>query len=231
MKHGYISRLTTKRLSLYLRCLQELESEGIKNISSRELAEQFHLNSAQIRKDLACFGEFGVRGVGYYVNELKDQLIRILGLNRKYNIVIIGAGNLGQALADYGGFNAREFKIVGLFDISPEKVGTKSKEGIYIHHLNNLESVVQKENVNIAAMAVPSSAGQAVLNKIVETGIKAILNFVPTRLNIPEGVEVNTVDLKIQMERLAFHLTGSWKKTKKQLGSKSKKAKRDKKNH
>lgn len=226
MKNSYISRLTTKRLSLYLRCLQELKSAGIKNISSRELAEQFHLNSAQIRKDLAYFGEFGVRGVGYYVSELKDHLIRILGLNRKYNIVIIGAGNLGQALADYGGFNTKEFKIISLFDISPEKIGSTSKEGVPIYHLNDLESVVKKENVNIAAMAVPSSAGQAVLNRIVEAGIEAILNFVPTRLDIPERVEVNTVDLKVQMEGLAFHLTSGWKKTKKPIREKAKKIKK-----
>lgn len=225
MKSSNISRLTTKRLSLYLRCLQELESEGIKNISSRELAEQFHLNSAQIRKDLAYFGEFGIRGVGYYVNELKDHLIRILGLNRQYSIVIVGAGNLGQALADYGGFNTKEFKIIGLFDISPEKVGKKSKEGVPIYHLDDLQSVVKEENVNIAAMAVPSSAGQIVLNKIVDSGIKAILNFVPARLSIPEGVEVNSVDLKVQMEGLAFHLTSGWRKIKKQVKEKAKKSK------
>ncbi len=225
MKNSYISRLTTKRLSLYLRCLQELESEGIKNISSRELAEQFHLNSAQIRKDLAYFGEFGIRGVGYYVSELKDHLIRILGLNRQYNIVIIGAGNLGQALADYGGFNTKEFKIIGLFDISPEKIGQESKEGVPIYHINDLQSIVEKENVSMAAMAVPSSAGQAVLNRIVNSGIKAILNFVPTRLNIPKGIEVNSVDLKVQMEGLAFHLTSGWRKTKKQVKKKANKSK------
>lgn len=224
MKNSYISRLTTKRLSLYLRCLLELESEGIKNISSREMAERFHLNSAQIRKDLAYFGEFGIRGVGYYVNELKDHLIRILGLNRKYKIIIVGAGNLGQALADYGGFNTKEFKIIGLFDISPEKIGRKSKEGVPIYHINDLPSVVKKENVGIAAMAVPSSAGQAVLNRIVESGIKAVLNFVPTRLNIPENIKVDSVDLKVQMEGLAFHLTSGWKKIKKPMRKKARKS-------
>ncbi|MEW5806385.1 MAG: redox-sensing transcriptional repressor Rex [Acidobacteriota bacterium] len=220
MKYGYVSRLTTKRLSLYLRCLNELESAGVKTISSQEFADHFHLNSAQMRKDLAYFGEFGVRGVGYYVSDLKDHLIKILGLDKKYNIVIVGAGNLGRALADYAGFNTREFRVVALFDNAREKVGMKTKEGVPIHHVDDLDEIIKKEKVDIAVIAVPAHTGQWALDRIMETGIKAILNFVPTRLKIPKGVEVNTVDLKIQMERLAFHLTDGWKKTKKILRKK-----------
>lgn len=220
MKYGYVSRLTTKRLSLYLRCLNELEGAGVKTISSQEFADHFHLNSAQMRKDLAYFGEFGVRGVGYYVSDLKDHLIKILGLDRRYNIVIVGAGNLGRALADYAGFNTREFRVVGLFDNAPEKVGTKTKEGVPVYHIDDLEATVKKDKADIGVIAVPAPAGQWVLDRIVETGIKAVLNFVPTRLKIPKDVEVNTVDLKIQIERLAFHLTDGWKKTKKVIRKK-----------
>ena len=215
MLHTSVSRLTTKRLSLYLRCLNELEGTGVKTISSQEFAEQFHLNSAQMRKDLAYFGEFGIRGVGYYVSDLKDHLVRILGLDKRYNIVIVGAGNLGKALADYAGFNTKEFKVVALFDNSKNKIGTASKEGVPVYHIDELRPFVQKENVDIAVIAVPAAAGQWVLDRLAETGVKAVLNFVPARLAIPQGIEVNTVDLKIQMERLTFHITGGWKKTKK----------------
>lgn len=215
MRQGYVSRLTTKRLSLYLLCLNELESAGVKTISSQDFAEQFHLNSAQMRKDLAYFGEFGVRGVGYYVSDLKDHLVRILGLDKRYNIIIVGAGNLGRALADYAGFNTDEFKVVALFDNSMEKVGTVTKKGVSVHHIDDLQRFVEREKVDIAAIAVPAQSGQYILDRIVEAGIKAIINFVPTRLTIPPGVEVNTVDLKIQIERLAFHLTDGWKRTKK----------------
>ena len=223
MKPGHVSRLTTKRLSLYLRCLNELESAGVKTISSQEFADQFHLNSAQMRKDLAYFGEFGVRGVGYSVTGLKEQLIKILGLDKRYVIAIVGAGNLGKALADYAGLNTKEFRVAGLFDNSKEKIGTTSKEGVPIYNIDELKSFVEKEGVDIAVIAVPAHAGQSVLNRIVEAGVKAILNFVPARLAIPPGIEVNTVDLKIQTERLAFHLTDGWRKTKKAVIKSAKK--------
>src|SRR5262245_20816656 len=122
MKASHISRLTTNRLSLYLRSLNALDEAGVKSVSSRELAEQFHLNSAQIRKDLAYFGEFGVRGVGYTVPELKRNLVRILGLNREYNVLIVGAGNLGMALAGYRGFYTGGFQIAALVDSSEERI-------------------------------------------------------------------------------------------------------------
>src|SRR5512142_1605645 len=122
-----VSELTTGRLSVYLRCLTYLQSVGQKTVSSHELADRFHLNSAQIRKDLACFGEFGTRGVGYNVSRLKEQLVRTLGIDRKRNVLIVGAGNLGMALADYHGFNHTGFEIVALIDSNPEKVGSMSR--------------------------------------------------------------------------------------------------------
>src|SRR6266581_302987 len=121
-----VSEMTTGRLSVYLRCLTYLESNGQQTVSSAELAERFHLNSAQIRKDLACFGEFGTRGVGYNVSRLKEHLVRELGIDRGRNVVIVGAGNLGMALADYRGFNDNGFHIIGLLDIDPEKIGRAS---------------------------------------------------------------------------------------------------------
>ena len=207
MKPSHVSRLTTNRLSVYLRCLNALEQAAFKTVSSRELAEQFHLNSAQIRKDLANFGEFGVRGVGYDVPLLKEQLIRILGLNKQYNIIIAGAGNLGLALAAYGGFNSGGFGIKGLFDSNPERVAILAAGGYPAYAMGDMKKVAKKEKVNIAILAVPAPAGQAVLDHVVASGVRAILNFVPVRLRVPEGVELATVDLKIQMESLAYHLT------------------------
>ena len=128
-----VSELTTNRLSVYLRCLNQLESAGVETISSQALAEQFHLNAAQIRKDLAYFGEFGVRGVGYYVKDLRRHLRQILGLDRRLRVAIMGAGNLGLALADYPGFRQEGFEIVALFDVLNEKVGHLSKGGVAIH--------------------------------------------------------------------------------------------------
>jgi len=142
-----ISELTTGRLSVYLRCLTYLETSGRQTVSSHELAEQFHLNSAQIRKDLACFGEFGTRGVGYNVSKLKEHLVRTLGIDRVRNVVIIGAGNLGLALADYGGFNENGLRIIGLLDVAPEKVGQISRTGIAVLPYEQLPALVAEHNI------------------------------------------------------------------------------------
>jgi len=206
MKASYVSRLTTNRLSVYLRCLNLLEEAGVKTVCSRELAAQFHLNSAQIRKDLANFGEFGVRGVGYEVRALKRQLVRILGLNKQYNVIIAGAGNLGMALAAYRGFSSGGFRIAGLFDSSPERVAGLMESGHAAYPMSEMKRIVKKEKVNIAVLAVPAGAGQIVLDQVVAAGVRAVLNFVPVRLRVPDGVELVTVDLKIQMESLAYHL-------------------------
>src|SRR5687767_9671832 len=144
-----VSELTTGRLSVYLRCLIYLESIGQTTVSSHELAERFHLNSAQIRKDLACFGEFGTRGVGYNVGRLKETLVRTLGLDRTRNVLIVGAGNLGMALADYRGFNSNGFHIVGLLDVDPEKVGRMSRSGAPVLPFENLNEIVQSNAVEI----------------------------------------------------------------------------------
>ena len=141
-----VSELTTNRLSVYLRCLNALDAAGVRTISSQALAEQFHLNAAQIRKDLAYFGEFGVRGIGYYVKELRRHLRQILGLDRGVRVAIIGAGNLGLALADYGGFRDDGFEIVALFDTLKEKVGRRSRGGVLIHDIKDFKKVAKRED-------------------------------------------------------------------------------------
>jgi redox-sensing transcriptional repressor len=201
-----ISELTTGRLSVYLRCLTYLESISQKTVSSHELADRFHLNSAQIRKDLACFGEFGTRGVGYDVLKLKNNLVRELGIDRARNIVIIGAGNLGLALADYRGFNSNGFNIVALLDNDPEKVGRTSRSGIPVIGADRLSSVVRDNLVEIGIIAVTPDHAQEVLDGLVQSGVCAILNFAPVQLRLTSGVKVRSVDLRINLESLSFYL-------------------------
>ena len=206
MRTAAPSRLTTTRLSVYLRCLTLLEASGTSTVSSRDLAHQFHLNSAQIRKDLATFGEFGVRGFGYDVSHLKAHLVRILGLDKQYRVIIVGAGNLGTALASYGGFNSGEFRIVGLFDRSRQRLKSLATLGFPAHPMSALRGFVKRERVDIAVLAVPASAGQKVFDQVTGAGIRAVLNFVPIHLRVPAGIELSSVDLKVQMENLAYHL-------------------------
>jgi redox-sensing transcriptional repressor len=201
-----ISEFTTARLSVYLRCLDALDAQGVRTVSSKALAERFGLNAAQIRKDLANFGEFGVRGVGYYVGDLRRHLRQILGLDRRLKVAIIGAGNLGLALADYPGFRDDGFQIVGLFDTSRPKVGRRSRGGIEIRHMNELRRFVQTVGIDIAIVAVPAEAAQQVVNDIVAAGVRAILNFSPAPLRVPEHVKLKSTDLTVSLECLSFFL-------------------------
>jgi redox-sensing transcriptional repressor len=201
-----VSELTTGRLSVYLRSLTYLESMGQKTVSSHELAERFHLNSAQIRKDLACFGEFGTRGVGYDVCKLKSELVRELGIDRTRNIVILGAGNLGMALADYRGFNSNGFHIIALLDNDAEKIGRSSRSGIPVIDATRTEKVVRENSVEIGIIAVNPEAAQSVYDALVRAGVVAVLNFAPTQLRLTSGVKVRNVDLRINLESLSFHL-------------------------
>jgi redox-sensing transcriptional repressor len=201
-----VSELTTNRLSVYLRCLNQLEAAGVETISSQALAEQFHLNAAQIRKDLAYFGEFGVRGVGYYVKDLKRHLRQILGLDRKLRVAVMGAGNLGLALADYPGFRREGFEIVALFDIADTKIGDESRSGVPIFDIRELKRIVRKEHVDIVVIAVPADSAQPVLDQVVAAGIRAVLNFSPGALKVPPGVRLRSVDLTVSLESLSFYL-------------------------
>jgi redox-sensing transcriptional repressor len=201
-----VSELTTNRLSVYLRCLNALDGAGLRTISSQALAEQFHLNAAQIRKDLAYFGEFGVRGVGYYVRDLKRHLRQILGLDRKLRVAIMGAGNLGLALADYPGFRQEGFEISALFDNLREKVGQQSRGGVPIHDIHDLKKVARRDGIRIAVIAVPAASAQHVLNLVVAAGIKGVLNFSPGALEVPPDVKLKSVDLTVSLESLSFFL-------------------------
>jgi redox-sensing transcriptional repressor len=201
-----VSELTTNRLSVYLRCLSTLEDAGVRTVSSQALAEQFHLNAAQIRKDLAYFGEFGVRGVGYYVRDLKRHLRQILGLDRKLRVAIMGAGNLGLALADYPGFRQEGFEISALFDTLKDKVGQQSRGGVPIYDIHDLKKVARREGIRIAVIAVPAASAQQVLGQVVAAGIKAVLNFSPGTLQVPADVKLKSVDLTVSLESLSFFL-------------------------
>jgi redox-sensing transcriptional repressor len=201
-----VSELTASRLSVYLRCLNTLDAAGLKTISSKALAEQFHLNAAQIRKDLAYFGEFGVRGVGYYVKELKRHLRAILGLDRTVRVAILGAGNLGLALADYPGFRQEGFAIVALYDTERSKIGRKSRGGVRIADISEFKKSVKRDHVDIAVVAVPADSAQTVVNAAVHAGVRAILNFSPGTLKVPPSVKLKNVDLTVSLESLSFFL-------------------------
>jgi len=201
-----VSELTTNRLSVYLRCLNEVDASGVKSISSQALADRFQLNAAQIRKDLAYFGEFGVRGVGYYVNDLRQHLRQILGVDKHLRIAIVGAGNLGLALADYPGFKQEGFEIAALFDAASDKIGQESRGGVPIHDIRDLKRIVRRERLDIAVIAVPAAHGQPVVEQVVAAGIKAILNFSPGALKVPPGVKLKNVDLTVSLESLSFYL-------------------------
>ena len=204
MKPMKIPEKTVTRLSIYLRCLEELEAGGVTSISSREMAERFGLNSAQVRKDLAYFGQFGVRGLGYYVAELKHNLERILGLKQDWEVALVGVGNLGSALIAYKGFQARGFKIGLAFDADPAKVGVVVGD-VQVIELGKLVQSVRRKRVKIGMLAVPAAAAQSVTDLLVEAGVTAILNFAPTQLTVPEGVKVQNVDLSVLLKTLSYH--------------------------
>lgn len=201
-----ISEFTTARLSVYLRCLDALDEAGLVTVSSGALAERFHLNAALIRKDLAYFGEFGVRGVGYYVKDLRRNLRQILGLDRSLKVVIVGAGNLGLALADYPGFRRDGFEVVALFDVAAHKIGQRSRGGVLVRPLDDLSAVAAGSGADIAILAVPRDAAQEAVDRLGQAGIRAVLNFAPGTVRVPEGVKVKSVDFSVSLESLSFFL-------------------------
>ena len=205
MKSEKISELTTNRLSVYLRCLNEVAAGGAKTMSSKALADRFHLNSAQIRKDLAYFGEFGVRGVGYYTDTLRSHLTKILGLDRENRVGIIGAGRLGTALADYYGFRKANFTVVALFDADPKKIGKKIGE-TEVKDIKDFAAVVKQYNIEVAVIAVPAEYAESALRCVEKAGIKAVMNFAPVALKALQGVKLKTIDLTTSLESLSYFL-------------------------
>lgn len=211
MKTTKVPEATILRLAVYSRYLEHLERQGVETVSSVAIADGAGVTSAQVRKDLAYFGEFGTRGVGYNVIDLRGHIDRILGLDRTWPVVLVGAGKLGSALALYEGFLLRGFHIVGVFDIDPEPVG-KRFGSIIVLPVDRLEEVIKKRGAEIGIITVPARAAQEVGERLVAAGIKAILNFSPYVLSLPEDVLVRHVDFSLHMEVLTFNLTVNKKK-------------------
>ena len=200
-----IAQTVVPRLSAYNRVLDKLYREGVEIISSEELGERTGYSAAQIRKDLSFFGEFGQVGKGYYVKELKDAISQILGLDRTWNVALVGAGNLGSALLAYPGFRERGFKIVAVFDNDLRKIG-KKWEDVVLHDISEIPERTKEEEIQIGIIAVPAEAAQRVANMLVSNGIRAILNFAPVRIVVPEDVELRSAELSSELECLSYFL-------------------------
>jgi redox-sensing transcriptional repressor len=204
-RHDSVSLLTVNRLSVYLRSLHLLASRGTRNVSSQQLAEEFHLSASQIRKDLAQFGEFGVRGVGYDVAGLAGKLSHLLGLDHPRRVVIVGMGNLGTALARFPSFNSGSFQVVAGFDSDRGKVGKRIGR-VPTHAVEDLPRVVAEFDASMAILTVPAEAAHAAHEAIAAAGISAVLNFAPVSLPSTESCRVKNLDLRIHLEELAFFL-------------------------
>lgn len=200
-----ISALALNRLSVYLRCLRHLQETRVARISSQELARRFHLSAAQIRKDLAYFGEFGIRGVGYDVADLCHRLERLLGLEREHPVVVVGAGNIGRALARFPGFNSGSFRIHAIVDNDASKVGQQIND-LEVRPSSELPDLIRQSEAEIGILAVPAEAAQENYNALAEAGIRSILNFAPVVLEPRPDVRLKTVDLLIFLEELAYFL-------------------------
>jgi len=200
-----IPRKTVYRLSLYLRCLDELSNNHVETVSSNTLAKAAGVKPPQLRKDLGHVGHFGTRGLGYGVEALSQAISEVLGSARLHPVVIIGVGNLGSALMSYGGFKKEGFEIIGAFDLYPELVEERSsKSKIPIQHVDNLHQFILDNDVKMAILCVPSEAGQRVANVLVAAGIQAILNFSPVVLQVPDEVTINHMDLALELESLSY---------------------------
>jgi redox-sensing transcriptional repressor len=199
-----VPEATVARLPLYLRALAMLAERGVATVSSDELAESAGVNSAKLRKDLSYLGSYGTRGVGYEVEYLRHQISREIGLTQDWPVVIVGIGNLGQALANYAGFASRGFRVVGLIDADPTRSG-EVVAGLVVRHADDLEQVVREYRVAIGVIATPAGAAQHVCDRLVAAGVTSILNFAPTLLQVPDGVDLRKVDLSIELQILAYH--------------------------
>ncbi len=201
-----IAESTVRRLSLYLRFLEEFEDQGIATVSSDALALRGGTTSAQVRKDLSFFGSFGKRGLGYAVPELAAQLREILGLKRRYRVALIGAGKIGSALVQYKGFQRRGFDIVAIFDVDRNKIG-RQWNGLTVSDVRDLESELGAHQVEIAVLVTPAEVAQELAERLVALGVKAILNFAPVQLGVPDDVAVKNVNLALELEALSYALT------------------------
>ncbi len=209
MKFAKIPMATINRLSIYMRTLQEMLEDDVDVISSERLAKQCGVNPAQIRKDLAYFGEFGVRGVGYRVNDLVVQIKDILGLNRPWNLAMIGVGNLGSALLRHGNFIKHGYIFTAAFDVDPKKVGKRLPNGVIVNHVDELEEKIKEKEVLMGLITTPASEAQNIANQLVLAGINGILNFAPVQIQVPDCCHVENVDFTIKLDSIAYHLSAS----------------------
>jgi len=200
-----VPEATVTRLSIYSRYLERLDRNGVSSVSSGEIADGVGVSPAQVRKDLAYFGEFGTRGVGYNVKDLMRYTLKILGLDRHWNLILVGAGNLGYALCTYKGFNARGFSIVGVFDNDLTKIGKRIND-LEVLPMEAMMDVIKEHNVRIGIIATPTRAAQDVAEFMIKCGMQAVLNFAPMPLTLPDHIEVRNVDLSVKLEILTFNL-------------------------
>jgi redox-sensing transcriptional repressor len=201
-----VPEATVERLAVYLRVLSEMLAQGVPTVSSDVLAAAAGVNAAKLRKDLSHIGSSGVRGVGYHVSGLAAQVETVLGLTRSNAVALVGVGNLGHALAGYDGFAARGFGVSALFDVDPALVGT-TIAGVEVLDVAEIPRVCAERGVTIGVVATPAAAAQQVCDALVGAGVQSILNFAPTVLSVPGGVEVRKVDLAVEMQILAFHVS------------------------
>jgi redox-sensing transcriptional repressor len=197
-----------RRLSLYLRQLEAFKRSGRTTISSKQLGESLNLTDAQVRKDLAYFGQFGHPGIGYRVDDLIGRVRHILGTDKTWNVMLVGAGNLGRALLAYRGFDAKGFKLVAVFDNDPGKVGKKIGQFV-IQPLSDLDPTVRSKNIRLAMIAVPADVAQDVADQLIDAGVRGLMNFAPVSLNVPQDVALNAVDLAVSLEQLSFQVNVS----------------------
>jgi redox-sensing transcriptional repressor len=200
-----ISEPTVRRLSLYLQYLEQIGAQGRTTVSSEELARRSGATSAQVRKDLSLFGSFGKRGMGYEVPALVTRLREILGLERAYRVVLVGAGKIGGALVHYEGFRRRGFEVSAIYDRDPRKIGSRSN-GLVVRDVKQLEADLKNEPTDIGIVVTPGEAAQEVADQLVRAGVKALLNFAPVQLKVPRDVEVKTVNMAQELEALSYSL-------------------------
>ncbi|RZS44567.1 redox-sensing transcriptional repressor [Herbihabitans rhizosphaerae] len=200
-----IPEAAVARLAVYLRVLSGMSEQGVASVSSEELSAAAGVNSAKLRKDLSYIGSYGTRGVGYEVAVLIDQIERILGLTRKHSVAVVGIGNLGHALANYGGFPGRGFPVTALFDVDADLIGVPVG-GLPVDHIEDIPRVCAEREISIGVIATPPPAAQAVCDRLVSAGVQCILNFAPVVLQVPDHVEVRKVDLAVELQILSFHV-------------------------
>lgn len=206
MKNPKIPKPTIKRLAMYYRCLENKKDSGIQRTSSKELAESLHIKASQIRKDLSYFGEFGKRGVGYDVDKLMNSIKTILGLNKKWNVAVVGVGNLGSAIANYTGLEKNGFIIKAAFDKNKTKIGEQVAAGVIVYDMKDMKKICKEKNIEIAILTVPANVAQSVAEKLIKTQIKGILNFAPISLNLPDNIFVENVDFTISLKALTYDI-------------------------